>query len=100
MTYDPPNFATLNGFTAHVVFLHELSLASQLGWLGNKSIEPINILASPSSLLAMKNMSIRMKCLLTDVAKPLCVFHATCSHLTLGVVDKGFIDQNTLISLS
>ena len=41
----------LNGFTAHVFFLHELSLASQLGWLGNKSIQPINILASPSSLL-------------------------------------------------
>ena len=51
MTYDPPNFATLNGFTAHVFFLHELSLASPLGWLGNKSIQPINILASPSSLL-------------------------------------------------
>ena len=43
---------------------------------------------------------VRMKCLLTDGAKPLCVFHATCSYLTLGIVDKGFIDQNTLISLS
>ena len=47
-----------------------------------------------------KTHPVRMKCLLTDVAKPLCVFHATCSHLTLGIVDKGFIDQNILISLS
>ena len=59
--------------------------------------------AKRTTFFRTQPVRVRMKCLLTDVAKPLCVFHATCSHLTLGDVDKGFIDrnsENTLISLS